>query len=656
MPALVSPTKKAIDDKTSGHGQREPAIVVVDVKKVAYSSVPTPHEVGLSQQLLALQTDRDVIEKRFEERILDLEAQLQQAARRECELLDREQRIHRAQIEAQNAAVLAERAIWTVKLDDVTAQLHKQLHDKETHKQWHDRFHQHATTPSRHPLADDVFARFGQSIALLPSAESPHVVRAGCLDFLAAILRETTTDTVLGPVLIGLLHLSLYRSSHPNLAAEIVRAGTLPPLVHICDVAVNPAVLAQATRLLASLASCPLNKTAMAAKQAVRAMTRLLTTYERDHARFHDVLHGALAALANLAHESDILRTQIVNSGVVPCLARLVSDDIPHVSVRVAAAHALANLGFAGVANQGAIVMAQGDVELTLQLRRARQEMMAADAAAVAWRPLARRCAVGLANLASTPVNQIAIGYSDAIPTLLQLLVDGTDDAGVLEACGLALGSLCYQCKVNKVRVAAHNGLSVLLYVLASSHRYADDVAVLAATCLALASVVAMDANLRQLEDLDGHLPLLSLCAAAADPRVMETSAMAVAALAPSLEYKHATVSAGKPFKVQEAGGSAALERVATALYAGSVVPRWLQHGLAVMRATPKQLEQARAAAAAAVDDVTNPKSDEAESVWDEVFTRDELTTEELIEMTPDVLCGDFYNTEDTSAGEHTTE
>ncbi|KAF0707441.1 hypothetical protein AaE_013605 [Aphanomyces astaci] len=257
-------------------------------------------------ELLGLQADRDVIEKRYEDRIVDLEAQVQAAHMREAELLAREQRSHVEQIQLQHAAVLAERAVWTLSLESLTTQLAKLSHDQETQKQWHERFRLHACSPSIHPLADDVFARFGQSIALLPTTESPHVVRAGCLDFLACILRETTTDAVLGPVLIGLLHVSIYvppgGSSPSPLRHEIVKAGTLPPLVRICDVVTNPAILTEAARLLASLASTPLNKTAMAAKHAVRAMAKLLTTYETNAVMYKSVLQFALVALSNLTH------------------------------------------------------------------------------------------------------------------------------------------------------------------------------------------------------------------------------------------------------------------------------------------------------------------------------------------------------------------
>ncbi|RHY30316.1 hypothetical protein DYB32_004415 [Aphanomyces invadans] len=533
------------------------------------------------------------------------------------------------------------------------------------------RFHLHACSPSIHPLADDVFARFGQSIALLPTTESPHVVRAGCLDFLASILRETTTDAVLGPVLIGLVHVSIYASpgTTPSpLRHEIVKAGTLPPLVHICDVVTNPAILTEAARLLASLAASPLNKTAMAAKHVVRTLAKLLTTYESTPDKYASVLEFALVALSNLAHDSDVLRTQVAQSGAVACISRLLAD-VPTLSVRVAAAHTLANVGFAGATNQGAVFMAQGDMELIKQLVATAKGVPSGGVASAS--PPSARCASsanqppprlrrandmdvlqhsarGLANLASTKVNQISIGYSEAIPTMLQLLVD-CRDAPVLAACGLAIASLCHQCKVNKVRVAGQNGLAVLLYVLGTPDRFHHDAAVLVAVCLAIASVVTLDANLRLLEDMGGHDPLLALCETTTDLQVLDASGRAIAAMAPTLEYKYNTLQQGKPFVVQDKGGLAALERVATVVYAAKDLPSWLDHALDVLRMTPKQL--AATMATVPVHDITNPKSDEGDSVWDEVFTRDAVAVESLVPVAPDDLCTSFYAVERGESG-----
>jgi hypothetical protein len=56
---------------------------------------------------------------------------------------------------------------------------------------------------------------------------------------------------------------------------------------------------------------------------------------------------------------------------------------------------------------------------------------------------LKRSCAMAIGNLSSTQVNQITIGYSDAVTWLLRLLVDCNDPL-VLEASGISNYLSCH--------------------------------------------------------------------------------------------------------------------------------------------------------------------------------------------------------------------
>ena len=126
---------------------------------------------------------------------------------------------------------------------------------------------------------------------------------------------------------------------------------------------------------------------------------------------------------------SDVLRSQIVNSGVVTCVSRMLGD-LPDVAVKTEAAKLLSNISYSGVSNQGAVLMAQGDTELIkhFHLDGAHYELL-------------QYCANGIANLSTTLVNQISIGYSEAITLLLRLLVD-CNKPSVLEASGILLTKL----------------------------------------------------------------------------------------------------------------------------------------------------------------------------------------------------------------------
>ncbi|OQR84163.1 hypothetical protein ACHHYP_13791 [Achlya hypogyna] len=614
---------------------RPPALVVVDVHRVAYSDVPTPQEVALSRELLALQADRDALAAKFQSEIVHLETQLHAAAVREGELLQRLQAVHIDQVEHEQVAVHAERAAWAGRLEAMQAEVQKQKHEQRAREAWHTRFSEHMATGAPATEADSVFSRFAETIALLPAYEAPLVARAGSLAFLANVLRETQVDTVVGPVLVALTHVAIARDD--DLRHAIVLAGALPPLLHTVETSGNPAVLAAASSLLAALATAPANKTPLAAKPTVKALARLVAS----PAATPLVLASALAALVNLAHgmgyRSDVLRSQVVNSDVVPIVSRVLGE-VSDVGVQVEAARLLCNVAFAGVSNQATVLMAQGDAELIARLRA-----VPGAATADAERQLQRGAALGVANLAATPAGQIALGYSDASTSCLQLLVDATHPP-VLEACGLAIAALCYQCKVNKVRIAAQNGLHVCVYVLGDARRFGADEAVLAATCLAVATLVLTDANLRTFDDLDGPALLVSLCLRASSRPLLEASAMAVAALAPTPNHKFKVLSCGKELPVERAGGLAALERAAFSLFSqhDASLPAWLEMALDVLRASFAQL-RARVEERALDDDATNPKSDETESLLPELFPRALVTRQVTAAVRPDPLCTDYY-------------
>ncbi|KDO25210.1 hypothetical protein SPRG_20789 [Saprolegnia parasitica CBS 223.65] len=592
---------------------RTPPIVVVDVHRVAYSDVPTPQEVALSKELLALQADRDVIEARCRKEIVQLETRLHEADLREGELLQRLQATHLDHVEHEHVAVLAERDAWKDRLEAMQAEVQKHKIAQRAEDAWHHRFGEHMlASRATASGADVVFSRFGQTIALLPAFEAHNVVRAGSLAFLANILRETESDMVVGPVLVALTHIAI---AHDELRHAIVLANALSPLVHLLETSSNPAVLTEAARLLAALASAAPNKTPLATKPAVKALGRLLLVHEASSS----VLVASLAALVNLTHSADVLRTQVVNANVVPIVSRLLGESAD-LAVQVEAANVLCKVSFSGVSNQTTVLMAQGDAELVSRLRDSTNLDNSTDLV----RQLQRSAALGVANLASTSSAQIALGYCDVSTSCLQLLVDAKHPP-VLEACALVVAALCYQCKVNKVRLAAQNGLHVCVYVLGEPRRFGADDAVLTATCLAVATLVLTDANARTFDDVDGPSVLVPLCLRASMPALLEASAMAIAALVPTPEFKHKRLSCGKALAVERAG-----------------VPSWLQTALMIFRASSGELEACLTIQASDVD-VTNPRSDELESVLPEVFPRSYLCRQVLSHISPDPVCTEYY-------------
>ncbi|KAG7384651.1 hypothetical protein PHYPSEUDO_002398 [Phytophthora pseudosyringae] len=673
-----------------------PERALVEPEDAEYPLVPTPKELELSRQLVELQQEKDFRETRALTQIRDLESQVHKLQVRVHDLSQMLQSTKRDQILAQQAAVEEERKRWKVKIQDLQADLDQATNDKEVQKNWQYRFiaspemaedtfsSSSSSTPA--PVIDpkeDVFSRFAQSLALLPASQAPQVAEAGALPFLVHLLRQKMGDVVTGSVLIALVHLAIYRtksrsrqlpassSNELDTREQIVKAGVGTPLVEILENSQNARVLVEASRLCAALASCVPNKRVLASKNVVRLLVQHLmpripprNREKRDDDEEEDlsaklealpfpwdaaVQQNMLSALVNLSHDSEILRSQTAASPYfLPIVVRYVRES-SSAGVRTEAAKLLGNMAYNHVVNQSALMAAEAPTALTecltaTSLQRSPQ--------------LARAGAVGLANLAHTSVNQLTIGYSNASTLLLQLLVDAVSQPTVIEAASTALACLCHQNPPNKARVAALNGLQVLLYALSAIPDAVDDGdegAALIALCESFAVIAHSRPNRQQMMELDGHLLLCQLChqcSATKTPKLLESSARAICALVPPPRERSALVADNRESKMETKSiAPKALNRARHLLGQESQCHgeekdaamkgrlRWLTQTIDTLTSyqTPAQNSTTTA---------LTPKKLESEDEHSltEFRERSSFSLESLTVISPDELCPHFYD------------
>ncbi|RLN57275.1 hypothetical protein BBJ29_006546 [Phytophthora kernoviae] len=345
-----------------------------------YPHVPTPKELELSQQLVALQQEKDLREKRSLEQIRDLESQVHKSQVRVHDLSQMLQSTKRDQVLAQQAAVEEERKCWKVKFEALQAELDQEKNDKEAQRLWQLRFiaapltttpddafsSQSTSTQAKTNVIDpkeDVFSRFAQSLALLPASQAPQVTEAGVLPFLTHLLHQKMGDIVTGSVLLAFVHIAIYRTKSQSyqssavsnngldIREQIIKAGVATPLVDIVEHSRNPRVLVEASRLCAALVNHIPNKRVLASKNLVRFLVQHLMPCippkdreKRDDDDEEDisitleklplpgdvvVQQNMLSALVNLSHDSEILRSQIAASPhFLPIVVRNPSDII----------------------------------------------------------------------------------------------------------------------------------------------------------------------------------------------------------------------------------------------------------------------------------------------------------------------------------------
>uniref|UniRef100_K3WVB0 Armadillo repeat-containing domain-containing protein n=1 Tax=Globisporangium ultimum (strain ATCC 200006 / CBS 805.95 / DAOM BR144) TaxID=431595 RepID=K3WVB0_GLOUD len=664
-------------------------MTLIEPKDAAYPYVPTPKELELSRQLVDVQQEKDQREQKLLNQITDLETQVHTLHVRIHELSEILQATKREQMHVQQLAIKQERELCQAKVRVLQEELQQEKHDKDAQQQWQRKFVVADTmSPSgQEPVdpADDVFARFAQSIALLPATSTVKVTHAGVLPFLTHLLgARIGGDLVTGSVLLALVHLAIHEkptrpllhrrrlacvsdsgsSSSPpasvNVKEEIIKAGAATPLVHILETDMrNPRVIVEASRLCAALAIHIPNKRVLAAKSVVRALTRLLLPVAPsvsggrkseqgnnnddepiESARMEklplvgdpEVQMAALSALVNLSYDSEILRSQIVNFHFLPIAVKYLRES-PDLRVQAEAAKLIGNVAFNHVVNQSAAMTLEGDVALTQCLSAAENLHQSPQ--------LIRACAIGIANLAYTSVNQLSIGYGDAMTFLLQLAVDATVPM-VLEAALSAITCLCHQNPLNKSRVTAQNGLQVLLYVISQSKRYGHDEATLVAACECFAVVAKTKANRIQVLELDGHLPVCQLCKKATSALLLEASASAVCALIPSTSERDASIADSRELKLEmNRIALSALERAKHLLGqhyqqnapSNQGIPMWLSTGIQTLTsyATAEQKQRL-------VGDDETLLSDAME-----FHERSYFSLESATDVAPDALCPDFY-------------
>lgn len=337
------------------------------------------------------------------------------------------------------------------------------------------------------------------------------------------------------------------------------------------------------------------------------------------------ITHNLVLATA----DSEILRSQIVNFNFLPIAVRYLRESVD-LDVQCEAARLLGNLACNHIVNQSAVIACEGDAALTKCL----------SAENLHSNPqLIRACAMGIANLAYTSVNQLSIGYGDAMTFLLQLAVDSTTPM-VLQAVLTAITCLCHQNPLNKSRAAAQNGLQVLLYVISQSKRYDHDEATLLAACECFSVVAKTKANRSQVLELDGHLPICQLCRKSTSGVLLEASAAAVCALIPSPSERDTWLADSRELKLEtNRVALSALERAKHLLLTQQqtqAIPSWLSQGIHTLTLY--------AAAGSSNQIVPGGSSDDsADRAAMEFHERSYFSLESLTDVAPDALCPHFY-------------
>lgn len=273
--------------------------------------------------------------------------------------------------------------------------VNKELRSKVIMSEWTGTF----LTASKDETLDPVtfaFARFALNICLCYNDVPASYFVSSKVHVLLISLLQFESELVIGPSIIGLVHLSL----HEEMKHEIVGGGVLPVLLKLMVYCKSTPILIQCCKLIASLSLHFPNKPQMANSGCFHAVIDLVSAVSTGAT---SAVRGvACAAVANIVNGSDANRVLSVELDAIRPLLGI----IQHLDYDVAllnALKALCNIAYLNSYASGKILSFGGDVIIVDML----------SSGDILRKPLINQVALmALSNMCNSESNQSHIGSS----------------------------------------------------------------------------------------------------------------------------------------------------------------------------------------------------------------------------------------------------
>ena len=323
----------------------------------------------------------------------------------------------------------------------------KELRSKNIIAQWTNHFVAKSNHFSLDPISFGL-ARYAINIALCWNDISPeYFLENGTHKDLVKLI-AVNNELIVGPSILALTHLSL----HHVMKYEIAVINVFPLLLKLMIESESAPILAQACKLVASLAMLPTNKSPIGNSGCLHGVLDLIMLYNKT---FFDeeVQASALAAVVNVTNGSDANRRSLVDlNGINPQLDAIRSashDGVIHEAVK-----ALANTAYENRYTAGKILSAGGDVELL----RVIQSSDVLNQSHIIY-----ACLACLTNICTSEVTQAHLAAN--LPILKSTIhaMDKAKDPRLVKQCARFLMALMWHNTANKVRVSNMHACAVIL-------------------------------------------------------------------------------------------------------------------------------------------------------------------------------------------------
>ncbi len=274
----------------------------------------------------------------------------------------------------------------------------KELRSKIVVSEWTSKF----LSSSRDTQLDPItfaFARFSLNVTLCYADVPALYFLKSNIHVLLISLLGFESELVIGPALLGLVHLSLHQEMKP----AIVSAQGLPAVLNLLVKSDSSLILTQCGKLIASLALYFPNKSAIASSGCFHALLDVISGVRRSNSE--EIKNMACTATANIVNGSDANRVLSVElTGVPPIISVIQNCDSE--ALLIHAMQCLLNISYLNSYTTSKIIATGGDVAL-INILNSSDILRQSE---IAWIALAT-----LSNMCNSETNQAHIGASPGI-------------------------------------------------------------------------------------------------------------------------------------------------------------------------------------------------------------------------------------------------
>jgi hypothetical protein len=444
----------------------------------------------------------------------------------------------------------------------------KELRSKIIMSQWTGKFLSATSDGNLDPITF-AFARFSLNICLSYQDVTADYFIDSKIHVLLVSLAQFRSEIVIGPAVLGLLHLSF----HEEMKHEIVLANALPAILQLLVTSESDVILGQCCKLIASLATHNPNKPPIVNSGCFHAIIDILGGIKTGDPH---VRSSACAAAVNIIAGSDANKVLSIELDAIRPMLSLIQFGNSEIAL-YNAVKCLANIAFCNSFTGSKILSFGGDVILVDVLK---------STDVLRTPELTQAIMICFSNICTSESNQSHIGSSLGLIDATLRIIDYARHPPVAAAACLLIHAIGWNNTGNKARTNAKGATKSLLrrifrHALSEVEAELD---CMEKAAVALASLMIFRSNHDSLVSCGGLSECATLCRKNVGKRLLGAVSTILVTMIPSpeeLRRNHIDCSA---VPVEVCHVLPILKRVQ--LYAFghlAVPPEWLKKGIGIL-------------------------------------------------------------------------